>query len=121
MSDIKYKIKSIKLSRLSKYEKLVYVLLENTKLIDNLFKDSDTKYLLSPNNDVLLEVNDSLNMVLFRFNYDIIWIPILQGKVINLEDFVYPYIINRMNLDVKNKILESIGGVSIKFMPYDKY
>jgi len=113
-------IKKIKFSRLSISEKIIYGMLEDAKFIIEKTLN-DTKFLLSKNNDVLVEIDDLNDHMLIRFNYDILWVPYLYNIKIDLNEFIYPYLIDKMKLDLNNKKIQPIGGVSVKYLPYDKY
>jgi len=120
MTNIKEHIKKIKKSRLSNSEKIIY-LLDDTKLI----KKDHILYLVSPNNDVLIEfdyVSSSYSESLLRFNFDIIWNPLLYTtNKLSMPSTLYPYLSKRFNINLQKMKLYCIGGVSVKYLPYDKY
>ena len=113
-------IKKIKFSRLSISEKIIYGMLEDAKFITEKTLN-DTKFLLSKNNDVLVEISDLNDHMLIRFNYDILWVPYLYNIKIDLNDCIYPYLVDRMNININNKLIEPIAGVIVKYLPYDEY
>jgi len=121
MTDIRTKIKKIKFARLSTQEQIIYGMLEDAKLI---YLDS-TFFLVTVNNDVLVEfvgqVETKYISSLLRFNYDILWIPLLHNAEINYNDFLYPYLSERFNVNLDKLDIMKIGGVSVKYLPYDKY
>lgn len=124
MSDIKNKIKQIKFSRLSFEERLVYSLLEDAKLATSF----STDYLVDQTNNVLVEVHHTLTKrtsMLLRFNYDILWLPLIHNKIdLNKDSFLILYLSERFNIDFDDfnvSKLMTAGGVSVKYLPYDKY
>jgi hypothetical protein len=113
-------IKDIKFKRLSPYEKIIYMI-DNTKIVTNDPQGSEIKFFVSPENDVLVEVYDE--NFLFRFNYDLIWIPYYEDiwskhKVNKIN--ILLYLAERINMEHSINKYEIIGGVSVKYLPYDK-
>jgi len=121
MSDIIKKIKKIKFNRLSIEEKLVHNLLENTKIVNY----ESTIFLVNPENDVLVELlndDDLFISTLLRFNYDIMWIPLIHNRIDLIPGcFIYTYLSERFNINLNIIDVGTMGGVSVKFLPYDKY
>lgn len=109
-------LKKIKRSRCTNEEKILYLLSDNTKVVEYM----NTKYLVSYTNDVLVEIQKCTLPQIIRFNYDIIWIPLLYQVDINYCNNIYPYLEKIFCFEI-NSSVHNIGGVSVKYLPYDKY
>lgn len=117
---IKETIRNIKLKRLTSFDKLLY-LLGDTKIVTNDPPGSTIKFFVSSNNNVLFEVDDK--NFLFRFNYDLIWIPYYEdiwSKHTTDKVKILLHIAKRTNINNTVISYRTIGGVSVKRLPYNK-
>lgn len=109
------------------FEEKILFKLDNTKVtthpVDKMLGLLETKYLVAPNNDVLVTVYKDKSSILIRFNYDIIWIPLIHNKDINLHNNVYPYLseVTGIVFNVHKSNIQRMGGVEVKNLPYDRY
>jgi len=99
-------------------------MIDNTKIVTNDPEGSTVKYFVTPENNVLVEFDDKNFFI--RFNYKLIWIPFYEdiwGKKKRIKLEILLYISEKINVNmVKSSIFKYriMGGVSVKYLPYNK-